>query len=271
MQLELAALDRAPQALLGGEARSGCLEQLRAEYANPAAALCLGMEERGIRGPQQPFGVAPMVREDAGAEAEAHEQFAPVDDQRLLETADDPVGCPLDVLRAPRRCANHRELVAAEARAVAEVADGGAQALGHGLQHAVAEHVTHAVVDVLEVVEVQEEHAREGVLRCGAGERLVQLHQELPPVGKPGQRVVGREVHELSRAVFDLRLELAVILAGDFLRGAQPLRHLVEGDRERVEFLGAAARYGDARPRPAPGARWHAPAGGPGGRRCAPY
>ncbi len=48
---------------------------------------------------------------------------------------------------------------------------------------------------------------------------------------------MGRKVHELPRPVFDLCLELAVILAGDFLRGAQPLCHLVEGYREGIQFL----------------------------------
>ena len=140
-----------------------------------------------------------------------------------------------------------RELVAAEARAEADLATDRAQALGDRLQHAVAEHVAHAVVDVLEVVEVEEEHAGKRTVLRRARKRLVQLHQELAPVGQARQRVVGGEVLQLARALLDLRLELAMVLARKVLRGRQPFGHLVEGHRKCVEFLDAAARHDDTR------------------------
>ena len=75
----------------------------------------------------------------------------------------------------------------------------------------------------------------------------MQLHEELAPVRQARQRVVGGEVLQLAGALFDLRLELAVILASELLRGRQVIGHLVERDGERVELLDAAARHGDAR------------------------
>ena len=135
--------------------------------------------------------------------------------------------CSLAALDLRRRAClleHDRELVAAEARAEAEVAHRGPQAVRDGLQHAVAEHVAHAVVDVLEVVEVEEEDAGERPALGRARERLVQLHEELAAVRQARQRVVGGEVLQLARALLDLRLELAVVLASELLRRRQAAR-----------------------------------------------
>ena len=107
MELELAAVDGAAQALLGGELGRRRLEQLRAEHAHAAAALRLGVEQRGVGRAQQAFRVAAVRREQARAEAEAHQELAPVDDEWLLEALHQPVRGALDVrgriARARRR------------------------------------------------------------------------------------------------------------------------------------------------------------------------
>ena len=107
--------------------------------------------------------------------------------------------------------------------------------------------MAHAVVDVLEIVEVEEEHAGKRTVLRRARKRLVQLHQELAPVRQARQRVVGGEVLQLARALLDLGLELAMVLARQVLRRRQPFGHLVEGHRQRIEFLDAAARHDDTR------------------------
>ena len=247
VELELAAVDGAAQALLGGKLGGRRLQQLRAEYAHTAAALRLGVEQRRVGRAQEPFRVAAVDREQARTEAEAHQELAPVDDERLLEALHQPVRGALDVCGRLHPLDDDGELVAAEARAEADLPHHRAQALGNRLQHAVAEHVAHAVVDVLEVVEVEEEHAGKRIALRRARQRLVELHQELAPVRQPRQRVVGGEVLQLARALLDLGLELAVVLAGQLLGRRQPLGHLVEGNRQRVEFLDAAARHDDAR------------------------
>ena len=108
VELELAAVDRAAQALLGGELCGGRLEQLRAEHAHAAAALRLGVEQRRIGRAQEPFRVAAVDREQAGAEAEAHQELASVDDQRLLEALHQPVRGVLDVRRPTARARRRR-------------------------------------------------------------------------------------------------------------------------------------------------------------------
>ena len=228
MQLELGALDRAAQSLFGRESRGGGFQQFRAEHPHAAAALRLRVEERRIGRPEQAFRVAPVVREHACTEAEAHEQLAAFDDERFLETAHDPVRGELDFLGPARLFEDHDELVAAQPRAVAEVAHGRAQAIRHCLQHAVSEHVAHAVVDGLEIVEVEEVHAGEQAALGRARERLVKLDEELAAVRQARQGIVGGEVLQLARPLLDLCFELAVILPRKLLRGRQAFRHLVE-------------------------------------------
>jgi hypothetical protein len=100
VQLELAALDRAAQSLLGGKACGSSLEKLRTEHPDPAAPLRLRVEQGGVRGPQQHFRLVAVGREDACAQAHAHQEFAAIDEERVLESHHDPRGHPLDVLLA---------------------------------------------------------------------------------------------------------------------------------------------------------------------------
>ena len=62
------------------------------------------------------------------------------------------------------------ELVAAEARGGVLFAQAGREPLGNGGQQLVADGVTERVVDVLEAVEIEEQHGDLAV-RCGARAR----------------------------------------------------------------------------------------------------
>ena len=92
----------------------------------------------------------------------------------------------------------HRELVAPEPGRGVPLADGVTQALTGDHEQLVAHLVPQAVVDVLEVVEVEVEHHD----RLGRAHRALaqRVHQPVPEqlaVGQPGQRVVERLVGEL--------------------------------------------------------------------------
>ena len=65
------------------------------------------------------------------------------------------------------------------------------------LQHRVAGGVAEAVVDRLEVVEVDEHHADRCPLAAGAGQRVLDAVGEQRAVGEAGERVVERLVGEL--------------------------------------------------------------------------
>ena len=85
-----------------------------------------------------------------------------------------------------------RELIAAEpGRGVAgpgTLAD----AVGHRLQHMVADRVTELVVDALEVVEVDEQHDHRVTFGSGNAERVVHAVEEQRPIGEIGELVVVR-------------------------------------------------------------------------------
>ncbi len=90
----------------------------------------------------------------------------------------------------------HDELVAAEPRHDVVGADGGDHPLGHGLEQRVAGAVAEAVVDVLEVVEVDVDDAQPCAALRRRLQRLRQLFAEPGAVGQAGQLVVGG--HELD-------------------------------------------------------------------------
>ena len=89
------------------------------------------------------------------------------------------------------------ELVAAEAGHGVAGADAAAEAGGHRRQEPVAGGVAEAVVDGLEVVEVDEQHGAEVAGAAAAVEGVLHPVAEQAAVGQPGERVVERLVAEL--------------------------------------------------------------------------
>ena len=95
-------------------------------------------------------------------------------------------------------------------------ADRGADPLGDGDQQPVPDAVAEAVVDVLEVVEVEEQHGERLGGAVAAAQRVGEPVAEQLAVGEPGERVVERLVAEL------LLERLAV---GDVADGEHPALH----------------------------------------------
>jgi hypothetical protein len=127
----------------------------------------------------------------------------------------------------------HRELVAAEARDQVAAARALEQHRGHAHQQRVAGGVALRVVDLLEVVEVDEDH-RHVLARRIARQRLLDAIAEERAVGQSGQGVVEGTVRQLrlERAVrrhvvrdHEHALDRAVLgdRHGRQLRGAAPL------------------------------------------------
>ena len=101
----------------------------------------------------------------------------PAQHRRLVEVLDD-----------------HHELVAAEAREQVGLAQRRRQRAGHALQQLVADPVAERVVDVLEAVEVDEQHADAAAAALRLRDRLRQPLVQQQPVGQAGQRVARRHV-----------------------------------------------------------------------------
>ena len=125
----------------------------------------------------------------------------PSSDDRRRERVEQALGDVRAASSAGDVLEQDRELVAAEPR---ERCPRRAARLGRRsrdrAQQLVAGRVAEAVVDRLEVVEVDEQH-RELVARGAAvaRERLLEAVLEQRPVGEPGQRVVERLVLQLWR------------------------------------------------------------------------
>ena len=90
-----------------------------------------------------------------------------------------------------------RELVAAEARGGVGGADARRHALGHLEQDPVAGRVAEAVVDGLEVVEVDEQHGHPDAVAQRPRDRVADALVEQRPVGQVGDRIVEGLVGEL--------------------------------------------------------------------------
>ena len=145
------------------------------------------------------------------------------------------------------------ELVAAEAGEEGAVTDGASDPLGeHDGQQAVADAVAEAVVDRLEVVEVDEQQRHRADGRFG--EQLVDLGQHLGAVGQPGELVVGGCPAQL---VGDAPLLGDVLDVGDRQRDAVVLGDgdaRARPDVARRRCARSAGRAGRCRRSPARGA-----------------
>ena len=64
--------------------------------------------------------------------------------------------------------------------------------------HAVAACVPGAVVDLLEVIEIAEEHAGDAIVTLRPVERMFESVDEQPPVREPGERIVQGPVFRLA-------------------------------------------------------------------------
>jgi hypothetical protein len=101
---------------------------------------------------------------------------------------------------APVVLEQHGELVAAEARRGVGRPRALREALGGGAQELVAGGVPDAVVDGLEAVEIDEEHAQLGLTAGRNVERVLQAVEEERAVGQPGEGVVEGLLHGLDGA-----------------------------------------------------------------------
>ena len=105
--------------------------------------------------------VGRLLRAPAEGDADAgpHRHIVVVDAKRRRQALGDALGHRGGCLGHRPRLDQHGELVSAEPGHGVAGAGGGADAFGHGYQQAVAGRVPEAVIDRLEVVEVQEQHA----------------------------------------------------------------------------------------------------------------
>ena len=146
---------------------------------------------------QQLVGAVDVAVHPGDAHAAPDVQLAPVDLERLAQPFQHPVGHLDDVDVVAGVLDQHGELVAAEPGHGVAGPHAGVQALGHLDEQPVPGGVAEAVVDLLEAVQVEEQHRHRGRLALGPLEGVVDPVLEQGPVGQRGQRVVEGLVDEL--------------------------------------------------------------------------
>ena len=163
---ELSRLDAAGEVGLELEPLEGARVHLLLEQLDAVLALLLGQVHGHVGVAQHDLGRRRPVVDRGDADAGGDHDLAAVDAERAAEVVEQAQG---EADRADLVAAvldQHRELVAAEAGRHRVAGQGLAESLGHPDQQLVADRVAEAVVDGLEVVEVDEQHA--GHAACGA-------------------------------------------------------------------------------------------------------
>eukprot|EP01136_Pigoraptor_vietnamica_P033089 Opistho-1_new@95611 len=156
VQPEVAALQRQAHRVVQLHARQQVDVHLRLVEAEAGTAALLHAVHRGVGVLDQVVHRLAVVRVHRDADARGDAEAHALERERL----------PQHLEHAPRNglgtariglVQQHHELVATEPRHGVDLAQAGLQPLGHLDEHAVAEHVTERVVDLLEAVEVEEQ------------------------------------------------------------------------------------------------------------------
>jgi hypothetical protein len=135
---------------------------------------------------------------EGDADARPHRHIVGVDAERRGQSLGDALGDRLGRFGHRSRLDQHGELVATETGHRVARAGGGADAFGHGHQQAVAGRMPEAVIDRLEVIEVQEQHADRISAPVASVHGMRETVQEQGAVGQAGEGVVESLVIELS-------------------------------------------------------------------------
>ena len=189
VELELVALERLAQLALDLEPAQRPRPHLGVEELAAGASALLGPVHRRVGVADQQVGVDRLAGRRAGhgdADAGADEVLDPAHRVGLGEGGGDAVGDRHRLVLVGEAVDEDAELVAAEAGDDVAGPQVGAQPRRHRPQQLVAGVVAHAVVDQLEVVEVEEEDPDRRARDGAALERVAQRVDEAGPVRQAG-------------------------------------------------------------------------------------
>ena len=163
---------------------------IRTEHDGARPSVVLGAVHRGVGVAQQGFGGVALVG-DGDTHARSHEHFVVPDQDWFGHRGQHAFGDGRSRARPGDVRAQQYELVAPEAGQEITGAKRVTQALRDGAEEVVAGRMTKAVVDDLEVVEVDEEHRSLASRFLFVGERTSDPFGEARAIQQPGHRVVG--------------------------------------------------------------------------------
>ena len=199
MDLELVQLERSLQLRLELEPLDHALVHRRLEDAIAALAVALGHVHRHVGVAEKLLGVgrSELVPGQADADARAWIDLLAVDVVLQLESAQNPSGDVGGLRRVRNPVEQDGELVAAEAGNRVRRAHGALEALRHLPQDRVAGRVAEAVVDGLEIVQIDEHDADRPAAADRAHDGLLDAVCEQRSVGEACDGVVEGLVREL--------------------------------------------------------------------------
>ena len=194
MQSELIGIERLLHATQRNEPSFGATVVLGVEEKVAVAAGLLGAVHRVVGVTQQGFGIRTVERENGRPDAR-RDHHRPLDEAErvgLRHLAQDALdGMPAFLERGGSK--QQHELVAADARdhvvATGPRTQAAAHAAGQIEQQAVAGFVTEAVVDRLEVIEVEVTHGQQRAFTAAGLHRRLQHLCELDPIRQTGEFV----------------------------------------------------------------------------------
>src|SRR6218665_1224561 len=224
--------------------RLGGPELRRAVHHHPVAPLAFGLVERLVRGPQQLVGALARVGGRVVGDSHAHAQpegggaAVRAGDLHAPQARADALG---EHRRLGRRLVGQEgdELIASEARREVHLAQVGAQQVGERQDGAVAHVMAHAVVDGLEVIQIDDHHGQGVVIAVGALELLLQPCGQGAEVGQARERV---RLGHLLQALLLLALAQGPIDARHELAGARRLVHEVHRAHLQALLQGGLVR-----------------------------
>ena len=183
-----------------------------------------------------------MIREHARTDAGPDQDLPFVHDERLRENIDQLLAGSENPLGRRRIFVHGGELIAAQAAGEAEIQHRLLEPPRNTRQYLIAEGVAQAVVEILEIVDIDEEHAHVTPILHGAPQRMVEQNEQMSAVGKMCQRIMLGKMLQLPSALFDLFLEPLLVIAGHVSSRGEFGGHAVETGPQGVEFLDPAAR-----------------------------
>ena len=170
--------------------------------------------------------VRAVSRIQAHADAAGGLQRVLIDDDRLVQAIVDALGTERDLVVRLDVLEYHHELIAAHADDHVALPHACLQAPRDFLQELVAGLMSARVVDVLEAVEIEKDHAQHLIRVACLVDGLGQEGGEIMAVGQPGQLIVMRHAIE------------PLLIVDELLLGLAPDRHIVRHIGKTVAAVG---------------------------------
>ncbi len=205
LEFEFAEFQRVPQAGLEVETLERMRVQLLGIELEIVLAHLLGLVHRDVGVLRERPLVQAVLRIGADPDADRDAELLADQQERAGHRGEDLLSDGHDVLPVVEFRKQDDELVAAQPRHGVAVAQAALEAIGDFLQQLVAGLVAQRVVDLLESIQVQEQHREPPVVAMGLVDGLDEQLAEQAAVGQAGQPVVIGEVLD-ARGMLDLRV-----------------------------------------------------------------